>query len=235
MCVHSQWLWGPLIKPCTKFHSFVWGLTLKGKTQRATITLDVNLNCNTQPPTRHTHTLVSFLQSENTLPCGCHSNPIANKSPKPFLAEGMKIAPIKFALQSIGFHCCRHVKPRTCTHFPRHPAYIVFPHSPPNSGEGSIINQFTNCERHLAVDGNEQWQIKDIGKHFLAVAVSGYRRWHHLVCSWHTKPNSVFACAFTCGWWIRDSRDEEKGRGSVYRESVACVGSWIINSGNIQS
>lgn len=142
---------------------------LKGKTQPPTIILDGDLDSDAQPPTRHT--LVSFLYSPSTLHCGCHSNYEANNSPNLSSLKsrepGRKIAPIKFALQSIGFHCCHHVTP-----FPVPPVSIVFPHPPTYSGEDSIINQFTSCERHPAEDGNVQWQMKDIGKHFLAGTVS---------------------------------------------------------------
>lgn len=66
-----------------------------------------------------THTIFSFLHSEITLLCGCHSNTKANNSPKPFLKSrkpGMKIATIKFAHQCIDFHHDHYITPRTCTH-----------------------------------------------------------------------------------------------------------------------
>lgn len=137
---------------------------LKGKTQHATIILDGNLDSKAQPPTRRS--LVSFLYSPSALLCGCHSNLEANNSPNLSLLKsrkpGMKIAPIKFALQSIGFHCCHHITPRPCTHS-QTPSLHCVTHPPTYSGEESIINQFTSCERHPAENGNEQWQMKGIG------------------------------------------------------------------------
>lgn len=60
---------------------------IRKKTVCATIILDGNLNRSTQPPPLNTHIHTSFLHSENTLLCGCHSNPRANNSPKPFLPQ----------------------------------------------------------------------------------------------------------------------------------------------------
>lgn len=79
-------------------------------------------------PTGLTHTLVSFLHSENTLLCGCHSNPEANNSPEPFLPEveeardenGLnQICPtvcLCVCMCVCSFHCCLHVTLRTCTY-----------------------------------------------------------------------------------------------------------------------
>lgn len=165
-------------------------------------------------PTVHTYTLVSFLHSENTRLCGCHSNPEANNSPKPILPE---------VEEARAENCPNQICP-TVYRFslpPRHtetlylftntrytaPSLQLPPILHPTWRRDSIINQFTSCERHPPEEGNEQWQMKDIGKQLLAATVGGCAPRHHLVCSWQRKQIAFFACAW---WWIRDSEDEER-------------------------
>lgn len=64
------------------------------------------------------------------------------------------------------------------------------PHPPLSPGEDSIINQFTSCERDPAEGGNEQWQTKDIGKHFPASA-DGASSWRSAAEAAPTRPGPV--------------------------------------------
>lgn len=63
------------------------------------------------------------------------------------------------------------------------------------------------------MDGNEQWQMKDIGKCFLAATVSGCRQWQHLMSSGHRKPNK---CVCVC---------DDRGSVGIRKEeeSLFCV------------
>lgn len=140
----------------------------------------------------------------------------------------MEITPIKSALLRIrALAAAMNVHPfYQSPHLP--------PHLPPFSEGDSIINQFTSGERHPAEDGDEQWQMKDIGKHFLAATVSGCRRWHHLVCSWHRKPNSVFVCVMN---WGRGGGGGRGGKGGHMQrrteslcETAACLGEMLDRS-----
>lgn len=193
-------------------------LILKEKKHCATIILDGNLNCNTQPPP-YTHTHLSHSFTQRIL-----DSVVAIVIPKPITALNLsslrsrkpklKIAPIKFALvyrfSSLPCHT-ETLYLFTDTRYTS-PSLQLPPILHPTWGRDSIINQFTSCERHPPEEGNEQWQMKDIGKQLLAATVGGCAPWHHLVCSWQRKQIAFFACACTCEWWIRDSEDEERWR-----------------------
>lgn len=135
-------------------------------------------NRNTKiPPHTHTHPPISFLHSKRALLCGCHSNPKANNSPNPFLLPAKKardencpnqICPSKrrfsFLTPCHTLNLAPNTRPLACTVSP--PSY---PHPPPPLfRRGQHYKSITSWERHWADDGNEWWQMKHIGKHFLS-------------------------------------------------------------------
>lgn len=141
---------------------------------------------------------------------------------------GMKIAPIKFALLSKAFHCGHHVTSRNLRSFPdtRPTVHCVFPHPPSNSRKRQHYKSIYKLWQ--ASGRGWKWTMADEG-YWKTFSFAGVGSEIILLFSWHRKPNSFSACACACGWWIRDSRGEERGR-----ESVACVGRWIWSSGNVQ-
>lgn len=131
-----------------------------------TITLDGNLNSNTQPPTRHTH--IHLIPSPREHICSVVAIVISKPiiAPKPFcpqVEEGReencpseicsvcsvcRLSSLLLPHPTENLHLYPDTKP---TLFSSHP--------PLTSGEDSIINQFTSCARHPTEDGNEQWGI----------------------------------------------------------------------------
>lgn len=69
---------------------------------------------------------------------------------------------------------------------------------------------------------NGRWRILE------NIFLLGRRQWQHLMCSWHRKLNSIFVCACACEW-----QRHQGWRGRRTCESAACVGSWLLNSGNV--
>lgn len=137
----------------------MWGLTLC-----VTITLDGNLNGNTQPPldTTHTH-LIPSLEHICSVVAIVISKPIT--APKPFCPQGEEAGEENCPSEICSVCTVRRLSSLLPHHTenlhlsPDTKPTLFSSHPPLTSGEDSIINQFTSCVRHPAEDGNEQWGI----------------------------------------------------------------------------
>lgn len=108
------------------------------------------------PPT-HTHTPHSFTLRTHLL-SGCHSNGKANNSLKYLCPEAKEAreencptgnCPPVSRLYASSSRPCSWTSGRMLV------GVLPLPHPPPDSGDDSIINQFTSCERDPAEGGNE--------------------------------------------------------------------------------
>lgn len=147
---------------------------------------------------------------------------VAIAIPKPITAPNLSSLKIKKVMEE---NWPNHICPRACR-FPRltphhiqnrkltptnlqHVSYFCrAPALSTYSGEDSIINQFTSCERLSAEDGNKQWQMEAVGKHFLR----RHRQRHSISCSWQKEFHIIFSGAMIV--WVMNWT---WGR---YRESI---------------